>query len=228
MKAGSRGRVRRSPWSSGLPRDTEATAFTTLLSDLIRRIPGARAAALVDRDGEAVDYAGALSPFDVKVAGAHWQIVRSEIGRVAHFSAARQIVVRGLLKSYIVRGLADAYAVVVVLAARAGFASSARAFTVFERGLRAEAGIGDKDEGPVWTPVVVEQDHRARPRTLATAPDAPPQPLEVLGAVMGLRHGERGFRIRLAGGFETNIVREPGGTWYTDEPVASPGDEREG
>ena len=208
---------------TSLPRDTEATAFTTILSELIGRIPGARAAALVDRDGESVDYAGALSPFDVKIAAAHWQIVLGELEPVKIFTGARHVVVRGLKKSFILHSLGDGYAVVVVLGARGGFAPSTRAFVVFERALLVEAGIGSARSGPVWTPALVEQDARARPISIAMARGAPRQPVDVLGAVMGLGRGERGFRIRLATGFETMLVREPGGTWYTDEPIDHPG-----
>jgi predicted regulator of Ras-like GTPase activity (Roadblock/LC7/MglB family) len=202
-----------------LERDTEATAFTALLSELISRIPGARAAALVDSDGESVDYAGALSPFDVKVAAAHLQLVLSDIGRLRPLGAPQRVVIRGAKKSFIVRALADAYAVVVVLSARAGFAASSRAFVVFERALRAEAGIGKGSHGSAWTPVLVRGDARARPQTIATANDARPQAVEVLGAVMGLSAGERGYRVRFATGLETTVVREPGGVWYAEELI---------
>jgi len=218
MTAGARSRRRRSRVPP-LPRDTAATAFTVLLADLISRIPGARAAALVDRDGESVDYAGTLSPFDVKVAAAHWQIILAELARTALLAGPRHMVVRGRMRSFVIRVLADGYAVVLVLAARAGFLPSPRAFEVFERGLRVEAGIGASHGGPTWTPVLVEQDARARPYAISATPDAPVENLEVLGAVMGLRRGERGFRVRFGSGFETTIVREPGGTWYADEPI---------
>ncbi len=36
---------------------------------------GALAAALVDGEGETVDYAGLLSPYDIKVLAAEWRIV---------------------------------------------------------------------------------------------------------------------------------------------------------
>jgi hypothetical protein len=205
--------------STLLPRDTDATAFTVLLSELIGRIPGARAAALVDQHGESVDYAGSLSPFDVKVAAAHWQIILGELDSVMLLHKPKHVVVRGDEKSFVLRALAEAYAVVVVLSGRAGFAASTRAFEVFERALVAEAGIGSQPTGPTWTPVIVEYDARARPRTLATLPGAEPLVLEVLGAVMGLGRGERGFRVRLSTGFETTLVREPGGAWYADDPI---------
>jgi len=202
-----------------LARDTEVTAFTALLSDLIARIPGARAAALVDRDGESVDYAGALSPFDVKIAAAHWQIILVELDGVTALRHARQVVVRAEKKSFVVRALGDGYAVVVVLGLRAGFLASTRAFHVFQRGLRAEAGIGEEPPGPAWSPVLVEEDGRARPRAVSSCAGGILHPVDVLGAVMGLGAGERGFRLRFGAGFETTIVREPGGAWYTEEPI---------
>jgi predicted regulator of Ras-like GTPase activity (Roadblock/LC7/MglB family) len=219
MTPGSRPGLRRRVRSLDLPRDTDATAFTVLLSELIARIPGARAAALVDADGESIDYAGTLSPFDVKIAAAHWQIVLAEVSKVPLLTRARQVIVRGVRKSFLLHALADGYAVVVVLSPRAGFATSARGFSVFERALVREAGIGKARKGPEWTPVVVEYDARSRPRTLAVEADASPHALEVLGAVMGLARGERGFRVRLATGVEATVVREPGGVWYADEPI---------
>jgi hypothetical protein len=202
-------------------RDTEATAFTVILADLIGRIPGARAAALVDRDGESVDYAGSLSPFDVKIAAAHLRIVLAELDGCALLSSPRHVLIRGAHKTYVIRALDDAYAVVVVLSARAGFVPSPRAFHVFEQALHEEAGIGAEREGPRWTPVVVEQDGRARPSSVASSPSTSAIALEVLGAVMGLERGERGFRVRLVDGVEATLVREPSGAWYADEPMTA-------
>jgi hypothetical protein len=218
MKADARRAEGRHAKATDPARDTDATAFTALLVELIDRIPGARAAALVDRDGESVDYAGELSPFDVKVAAAHWRIVLGELDQVEMLSRPRQVVVRGREKSFVLRSLAESYAIVVVLSARAGFASSTRAFEVFERALLVEAGIGVRRPGPTWIPVLIQCDARARPQSLASATGAV-APLEVLGAVMGLGRSERGFRVRLTSGVETTVVREPGGTWYADEPI---------
>lgn len=219
MKPGERPQVRRRLRATQFPRDTDATVFTVLLSDLIARIPGARAAALVDRDGEAIDYAGDMSPFDIKVAGAHWQIVLGQIAGVEPLRAPRQVVVRGLRRSFILRSLGDDYSVVIVLRARSGFAACTRAFAVFERALIAEAGIGRPHEGPIWRPIVVECDVRARPRALAEVGAASLQRLEVLGVVMGLQRGEHGFRVRIATGLETTVIREPGGAWYAEDAI---------
>jgi hypothetical protein len=41
-----------------------------------------------------------------------------------------------------------------------------------------------------------------------------PQSAVVLGTVRGLRAGERGYRVRLSGGAEINLICEPGDHWY--------------
>lgn len=217
MKTG-RSLASRRPREAELVRDTDTTAFTSLLAELIARIPGARAAALVDADGESVDYAGDLDPFDVKVAAAHFRIVLGELDQVPLLRSAHTLVVRGRARSFIVQSLPDRYAVVIVLRRGAGFASGARAFTVFERALQAEAGIGQRRPAPSCTPVIVERGARGRPEAVLGA-DGLSHRLEVLGSVMGLRPRERGYRVRLATGFETTLVREPGGSWYADDAL---------
>ncbi len=205
---------------AAIARDTEATAFTGLLADLIARVPGARAAALVDGDGETVDYAGTLSPFDVKVAAAHLQLVLADVRRLRQLGLPRQLVVRGAKRSFLVRALPDAYALAILLARRAGFTPSSRAFAVFERELQREAGIGSASaQVPPWTPLLVEEDARARPARVASVAKSARHAVEVLGTVVGLGRGERGFRVRLPSGFETTVVREPGGVWYAEEPL---------
>ena len=219
MKPAAQPQVRRRLRAAETPRDMDATVFTVILADLIARIPGAHAAALVDRDGEAVDYAGDLSPFDIKVAAAHFRIVLSEIGEVELLSEPRHVVIRGQHRSFILRALTQEYAVVIVLRPWAGFAPCTRAFAVFERALIAEAGIGRPHDGPLWRPIVVECDARARPRALAEVGAPSLQRLEVLGAVMGLKRGERGFRVRVTTGLETTVIREPGGAWYAEDAI---------
>jgi predicted regulator of Ras-like GTPase activity (Roadblock/LC7/MglB family) len=195
------------------------TVFTPLLDELIGRVPGARAAALVDQDGECIDYAGGLPPFDIKLAAAHWQIVLDQMMNVSQFAQLRQIVVRGASRSFVVRALDESYALVLVMARGAGFASCARAFGVFARALQAEAGIGLPPNGPAWRPVRVETGVRMRPTRVGGTAAAPLHPLEVLGAVVGLRRGERGYRVRVATGLETTVVREPGGAWYAEDAI---------
>jgi hypothetical protein len=198
-------------------RDTDATAFTFILAELVTRIPGAHSAALVDGDGESVDYTGRAAPFDVKVAAAHFRIVIDETRARVPFGSLSTLVVRGSTKSFVVRVLPDNYAVVVLLGKRAGF-SAVRALDVCERSLVAEAGLTPRPV-PLWTVVAVDSDARRRPLRIASPDGSTGCGVEVLGSVLGLPRRERAFRVRLETGAEVMLVRERGGTWYAEEPI---------
>jgi hypothetical protein len=191
----------------------DATPFTAILEQALARIPGAYASALVDTGGETVDYAGLADPFDVKVAAAHLRICLHQLHEYGALGEPRWIVVRGAKKSIMTRALADGYALVVLLRKRAGFTASRRAFAACARALAAEAGWSFREEDPIWYPVDVESDKRGRPKRVGE------YPVDVLGAVMGLPHAERGYRVRTEAGTELTLVREPRNCWYADEQV---------
>ncbi|CAN5325122.1 hypothetical protein BH09MYX1_BH09MYX1_64780 [soil metagenome] len=198
-------------------RDQDESSFATILKDLLRRVPGAIGVALVDRDGEAVDYTGRLSPFDMKVAAAHFRILLDDVSR-SSLGAPRSIVCRGTKRTYLARVLPDAYALVIAFSRRAGFVVADRAFIACERALAVEAEWPIVNH-PFWLGVDVERDARRRPVKIraGTASSA----VDVLGTLVGLRRGERGFRIRLIpSGHELNLVRERGGSWFVDESIA--------
>jgi hypothetical protein len=203
-----------------IPRDTDATPFTVILDALIQRIAGAYAAALVDSQGETVDYAGRGEPFDLRVAAAHLQIILAGIDRLGALGGPRWVVLRGARKSIAASVLPDGYVLVLLLRPRAAFTISTRALKVCTRALAQEAGWSDleKRDGVKqrsWFDVPVETDRRGRPTHVGPKRIA----VEVLGAVMGLSIRERGFRVRTAEGSELTLVREPGRRWYADEPV---------
>lgn len=195
-------------------RDMEKSAFAQILADLLARIPGAFACALVDELGETVDYAGAGDPFDVKVAAAHLGILFNELRQISALGEPNTLVIRGEKRSLVGRRLPEGYALVVLLRRRAGFAPSSRAFSACERALASEAGWpGSATQA--WFPVEVAVDGRGRPVTVGL----PPLASVVLGAVVGLAPREKGFRVRLETGSEVTLVREPGRIWYADESV---------
>jgi hypothetical protein len=198
-------------------RDTDATAFTSILTDLIARIPGAHSAALVDGLGESVDYTGRFAPFDVKVAAAHYRIIIDEVRARAPFVNLRTLVVRGSSGSFIARLLPDDYAVVVLLGKRAGF-GGLRAFHVCERALVAEAGLTPRPV-PAWSVVAVECDARRRPIRVLSFDRKQSLRADVLGTLLDQPNRERAFRVRLESGAEVMLVRERGGTWYAEEPI---------
>lgn len=197
------------------PRDQDRSPFTSILEQLVASIPGARGAALVDFEGETVDYAGLIDPFDLKIAAAHWQIVLAEAGET-RIGPLRQITVRARSQSYIVRQLQPGYAVVIVLHPRAAFAASDRALQDAQSRLCAEAGWAEPRGPTRWYCVDVETE-RGRPARLRGAGGW--HPIEVMGFMVGLRPREKGFRVRLPSGAEMLLVRERMGRWFTDERV---------
>lgn len=198
-------------------RDQGVSAFAGILADLVERVPGARAAALVDADGETVDYASRTNPFDVRLAAAHWMIVLREAQGA--FGEACVLSIRASRRSFIVRALPQGYALVVVLSCGVSTASGGRAFPLCVLRLAGEAGW-PQPNAPTWHPVDVRSDDRGRPTEVRRG-NADGR-VEILGAIVGgLARFERGWRIR-CGAAEATIIREPSGHWYADEPMDGP------
>jgi hypothetical protein len=179
-------------------------------------VPGAYAAALVDREGETVDYAGLAEPFDVRVAAAHLRILMQQCEEISFWGTPSTLTVRGAKKTTALRALPDGYALVLLMRKRAGFTRSDRAFAVCERALALEANWPISDSVRAWVVAEVDCDERGRP--IRVLDDARAYPVEVLGTVVGMSSRERGFRVRTADGNEITLVREPGAFWYADEP----------
>jgi len=200
-------------------RDMDESPFTIILKELIERIRGAYAAALVDRDGESVDYAGDIPPFDIKIAAASWRIVLSQVGDVRNIGKASFISIRAKNQTVALYALPDGYALVVLLRRRGGLAGTVRAFSACVYALATEAGWHLTSDVAPWFPVSVDCDARHRPTRIVYGGLA--EPVEVLGIVSGnharLTRRERGYRIRLASGPEITIVREATGHWYAEE-----------
>lgn len=205
------GPVRRAPLAR---RDQEESAFASILADLVQRLPGARAAALVDFDGETVDYASRSDPFGVRLAAAHWRIVLKQAQLV--FGDTCALSVLAARRSFLVKALPHGYALVLVLSCGAHAAPARRALQVCVRRLAEEAGWPTPQPLP-WHPVHVVADERGRPTAIQAGPNA--FRLEILGSMVGgLARCERGWRIRCGRG-EATLVREASGHWYVDEPL---------
>jgi hypothetical protein len=201
-------------------RDQATSPFTTVLERLVAVTPGAQGAALVDFEGETVDYAGRLDPFELKITAAHWLIVLSETAEAAQLGPIQRLTVRARGRAYYVRRLEENYAVVLVLHPRAAFAVSERAMQEAIAGLSAEAGWALPPDAARWFWVDVEaerQGRAVRPKSLKVKGSY--QPVEVMGAFMGLAPREKGFRVRLPSGAEMMLVRERLGRWFADELV---------
>jgi hypothetical protein len=204
------------------PRDQHETAFTRILRALVSRIPGARAAALVDLEGETVDYWALIPPFDVKVAAAQWRVVVDEIRDRRYLSATTFVALRGGRASYQAHVLPEGYALVVVLSRGAGFGGWRRAVAACRLELAREASWSTRGaRAQTWYATRVTTDGSRRPVALGVPPCT--NKLEVLGSMAsGMGRRERGWRVRVANGIEATLVREPGGNWYVDEADALP------
>lgn len=206
--------------ASNASRDQAPSTFTLILERLLAATPGSQGAVLVDSEGETVDYAGSLEPFELKIAAAHWQIVlgaaREEAPRLGQI---QQIMVRARTRSYLVRRVQERYAVVVVLHRHAAFAVSERALQEVDLRLCMEAGWPEPPYSSRWFRVTVETGGRGqeRLRPLRLFVDGTWHPVEVMGAMVGLAPRERGFLVRLPSGAEMLLIRERLGRWYADE-----------
>ena len=198
-------------------RDQHESAFTAILHELVLRVPGARAATLVDRGGETVDYWGRADPYDMKLAAAHWRIVLSDVREQKEMSAAAFLIIRAARKSFLVYGLPEDYALVLILGRAAGFAGWRRAVPACTRALVEEAGwtwVGSRPA--MWHPVQVASDAQRKPAAMLAGGRL--RPVIILGAVAsGVAHNEKGWRVRMDTGLEATLVREPGGRWYADD-----------
>ena len=206
--------------SSRAPRDArdgqQRTGFTPSLESLVATCVGCIAAVLVDEEGETVDYAGRLPPYDVKLAAAHFQIVLRELCNAAQGRTARSVLVRTERYGYVAHRLFGGYVVVLVCTPEAVSGISARALRQVEVELSHEAGWPlDGDEPQIWTRVLVRVGPNGVPIELWPRRGVG-EPVAVQGRVIGLGAFERGFRVSTASGCELTLVREPSGAWYAD------------
>jgi hypothetical protein len=216
--------------------------FSIILRALVEAVPLAAGAALVDGEGETVDYAGNIDTFDLKVAAAHFQVVLSDVRAYPPLSTVREIRVVAKKRAYLLRTLDADYSLLLLLHRHGGFSVSRRALREAVGRLCVEAGLAWSDPEPLWYRVEVETSSMGRPTRLRAPPPyaelspppsvRPPSPfqnahatrdpfswneLEVIGALMGTGPKERGYRIRLASGAEMTLVRERNRLWFVDE-----------
>lgn len=201
-----------------IDRDQDASPFTAILWRLCEGC-SAHAAALVDKEGETVDYAGRISPYEIRVAAAELRLVLAftRTADVPGFREVDEIRVRTGQRSYAVIGLGDGYAIVLELV-RHSFSLSPRAIAQGVRELESEAGIESvlKHGSARWSRIEVRASATDWRRPEAVWLDGAWQLVTVLGRYRAgdLAQRERGYLARLASGAEFSLVREPLGFWF--------------
>jgi hypothetical protein len=205
---------------AAIDRDQDASPFSAILWRLCEGC-SAHAAALVDREGETVDYAGRISPYEIRVAAAELRLVLAftRDAQISGFAGVNEIRIRTGRRSYAVIGLGDGYAIVLELV-RHSFSVSPRALLQATRELESEAGIESvlRPGGTRWSRVEVRAASSDARRPDAVWLDGTWQTVTVLGRYRSgdLARRERGYLARLANGAEVSLVREPLGFWFAD------------
>jgi hypothetical protein len=206
------------------PRDQAPSAFASVLMRLGESVD-AVAAALVDAEGETVDYAATIEPFEVKVAAAELSILIGLLrsSAVPHWPETEELFMRGTRRTLYARALQADYALVLILPRRA-FYISPRAVGEALRDLSREAGIdlpASVERQDPWCRVEVRTKAGSR-RPESVWLDGSWRDLEVLGHFRAdPARREVGYRARLPSGAELNLVREPFNRWYADTPHLS-------
>jgi hypothetical protein len=201
----------------------DETPFTTILRQHVDATPGAMGAALVDGDGEAVDYAGdAIDPFDLKIAAAHWRIVLSDIQRgklTEQGGPTVRLIVLTERRGFLLTALPDGYALLSILKANAALGHADRSIDVTLRALYREASWNAPPDAFRWHPIDVEIDPRARPFRIRIRHQWTAV-IPIGRVAAGLQPGEVGWRVDVpAAECETTLVLGRDDRWYADLPL---------
>ena len=204
------------------PRDQSESTFGVILRRLCEAT-FARGAALVDQEGETVDYAGCLEPFQMRVTAAEWRLVLGLVRELPHpnFSFTDHIALRCEKRSYAIVGLPDGYALVLELP-RYAFNLSRRALSEASRQIRAEAGLevpGGESPLERWSHVAVRTANGDHRRPAAVLLEGDWKPITILGRYAASPNARReiAYRVRLPTGLEFALVREPPGAWFAED-----------
>ncbi|HET9954780.1 MAG TPA: hypothetical protein VFQ61_09760 [Polyangiaceae bacterium] len=204
-------------------RDQAPSSFAPTLGRLCSSA-GVVGAALVDADGEAVDYAGRVDSFDIRVSAAEWRIILARLGRSSFgpWRGTHQLMVRGVNKSFGAVLLPEGYALVVQLLPRC-FRVSPRALSEAVREICENAGLElPQNAAGQWRRVQVNESPAPQRRPESVWVNRKWLPVEVLGRWVDpeLLPNEIGYRVRLLGGEEITLVREPLAQWFADPGAA--------
>jgi hypothetical protein len=200
-------------------RDQGVSAFSAILGRLCDAT-GAAAVALVDDEGETVDYTGSLVPYDVKVMAAEMALVLRQVQttRSPVLASAQSVLVRGSQGSFWLQPLTLSYALVLQMPRRSfGVSLRALAEAVHEICSEAQLPLPAHLAMERWARVEVQEHRSHRPQALWM--NGKWSRIEVLGqwSEQARSRREMGYRARVASGEEVTLVREKRGLWFVDD-----------
>lgn len=135
-----------------LSRDRPETPFSRILSAFLEQYPSAGAAVFLDADGECIDYAARMDPYEAMVFGATMVSPTRELVARGQRGAGGQPILWWLETEKfdaLVRRVSDEHVLVVWLSQGALSALLLRAMGPLAEQLRFESGV----PAPVWDPV---------------------------------------------------------------------------
>jgi predicted regulator of Ras-like GTPase activity (Roadblock/LC7/MglB family) len=125
-------------------RDQDSTGFTKHLDSLVRQVPEALCAVFVDAEGEAVDLATRIDPFDARITAAESAIVlhalrasREKLGE----GALLEFRIEGVDRSLIIRIVSKGYDLVLLVSGSAISGRAAEMTAATALALLVEAGL---------------------------------------------------------------------------------------
>ncbi len=194
-----------------LPRDAAPTGFTATLEALLREVPEALCATLLDAEGETIDLATRIDAFDARVYSAEFALPLATLRTaLRHLEAGplRELRLTGDRRAAVLRQVSDGCDVLVVVEGSVVLPFAARAvarasvFLAEETGMPSRRPISLRPEAmPGDAPEAFLEDGRAR------------RIVEVLGAYEATML--ESLLVRTAEGDECVIARDPTtGRWF--------------
>jgi predicted regulator of Ras-like GTPase activity (Roadblock/LC7/MglB family) len=203
------------------PRDQVESAFTGVLRRLRDSAPSVLSAAFVDTEGECIDYASALDPYEAKVNAAHMLMLMHALRATREKVRAGEPIVLEIAaetRDAWVQTVGDDYVLVLLLEPGFDRVELKQAVAMACNEFRTEVGIA----APPWESVGQHLSVRVRPSTAAWeyAPagfTSGERKRVVISDVLGrwTEPREDGndelvcFRVRTADGRELTLVHDP-------------------
>ena len=202
-------------WAKEAPRVQGESAFTPILRRLLHRTTGVIAVCFVDGEGECVDYASTLPPFEIKVTGAQLLVTVEETAERLRAVGSGQtwwVHVQGPERELACRRVSEDYLLVVVTKPRAMTRRLMGGIEQAVAELRREACI----DAPLWETVTGSVSVEVR-RAIGW-PYAPAAYVDERGERIAIddvlgrwtegtgRKSKVAFRVRTEGGEELTLV----------------------
>lgn len=199
-------------------RDQDTTGFTRILDNLVEAVQGVLGAALVDDQGECVDYSGALRAYEIRLVAAHAQIeLRNASYKLSETcGTVRSITIYARKQTIYAARIVEDYSLILIFMGANPPYVSHRALAQAEFDICREGGWPTTPITERWIHLSVESSPDGRSRPCRIQLESLWYDVDVIGIVVGLSPGERGFRVRTRQGAEMTLVRERHGRWYAD------------